>query len=156
MGEGLHFDEVRMGANWDTAPTHIDEAEMIRFASEWDPLPFHIDRQAAGDSVFGRLCASGLHTLLLSYRMFSALKLFEGTTLAGLGIENLRFHQPFFPGDVIHVKVAVAAIQAISKPDRGLIKLRLATCKQQGDLIMDVVLPVLVKRRPEAAARRPL
>jgi acyl dehydratase len=119
---------------------------MIRFASEWDPYPFHIDPQAARSSVFGRLCASGLHTLLLSYRLFGKLKLFDGTTLAGLGIEHLRFHRPLFPGDAIRVRVEVAETVTTNKADRGMVKLRLATHNQAGELVMDLLLPLLVER----------
>lgn len=61
-GRGLYFEDVEVGTGWDTARLRIEEEEVIRFAREWDPHPFHVDRKAAEASVFGSLCASGIHT----------------------------------------------------------------------------------------------
>ncbi|GIT68736.1 MAG: hypothetical protein Ct9H300mP26_4230 [Acidimicrobiales bacterium] len=39
---------------------------MIDFATQFDPQPFHIDPQAAVDTIFGGLVASGCHTPFLN------------------------------------------------------------------------------------------
>ena len=144
---GLYFEDVQSGTSWDTSGVQLPEDEIIRFAQEWDPQPFHVDRQAAKASVFGDLCASGLQTLLLTYRSFMGLKLFEGTTLAGLGMDQLKFHAPVFAGDMLYVRVTVEEAVPTGKPDRGVLKLRLSTRNQAGTLLSDLLLPVLVKRR---------
>jgi len=42
--------------------SHRFEADEIKaFAQKFDPQPFHLDEQAAANSVFGALCASGWH-----------------------------------------------------------------------------------------------
>jgi acyl dehydratase len=105
---GLYFDDVQVGDSWDTAGVQVGETEMIGFAQEWDPQPFHIDKAAAQASVFGGLCASGLLTLLHSYRQFMGLRLFEGTTLAGLGMDQLRLHAPVFAADTLRVQITIA------------------------------------------------
>ena len=143
---GLHFDDVRVGDRWDTAGVLVGEAEMIGFAQEWDPQPFHVDKEAAEASVFGGLCASGLQTLLFTYRLFLGLRLFEGTTLAGLGMDQLRLHAPVFAGDTLRVQVMIAEAQPSRKPDRGVLKLRLATLNQADTLVQDLLLAVLVRR----------
>jgi acyl dehydratase len=38
------------------------EENIIRFATRYDPQRFHIDKEAAKDTLFGGLCASGWHT----------------------------------------------------------------------------------------------
>lgn len=38
---------------------HFSAEDIIRFARDFDPQPFHLDAEAARDSVFGALCASG-------------------------------------------------------------------------------------------------
>jgi len=144
---GLYFDDVHMGSAWTTPGFQVDEDDIIRFAREWDPHPFHIDKEAAKTSVFGDLCASGLQTLMLSYRAFTGLKVFEGTTLAGLGLDQLKFNAPVFAGDRLHVRITVEEATPTSKPDRGLLKLRLATYNEAGVLLSDFLLPALVRRR---------
>ena len=43
--------------------THrVDEAQIKAFASQFDPQPFHLDENAAKDSLFSGLVASGWHT----------------------------------------------------------------------------------------------
>lgn len=153
MPSSLYFEDVRVGAAWTTEGATVSEHEAMRFAREWDPHPFHLDPEAAASSVFGRLCASGLQTLLLTYRLFTGLRLFDGTTLAGLGMDRLRFVAPLFPGDTIHVRVTVAEALATRKPERGLLKLQLSTHNQDGTLLADMVLPVLVKRRAATERR---
>lgn len=149
---GLHFEDVRPGQQWQTPAVQVTAEEIVRFADEWDPQPFHLDREAARASVFGELCASGLHTMLLSYRQFVQLGLFEGSTLAGLGMEHLRLHAPVLAGNTIHVRVTVEDVVVTSKRDRGVLRLRLGTYGPQGKLLAELVMPVLVKRRLKSPA----
>ena len=52
-----------------TLGTHTFTAdEIIAFGRQFDPQPFHTDAEAARDSVFGRLCASGWHTCAMWMR----------------------------------------------------------------------------------------
>lgn len=147
---GLYFEDVQSVMSCDTPGVQVPEDEIIRFAQEWDPQPFHIDRQAARASVFGDLCASGLQTLLFTYRSLTRLKLFEGTTLSGLGMDQLKFHAPVFVGDMLYVRVTVEDAIPTGKLDRGVLKLLLSTRNQSGTLLSDLLLPVLVKRRAAA------
>ncbi|MGN5478718.1 MaoC/PaaZ C-terminal domain-containing protein [Cupriavidus basilensis] len=142
---GLHFQDVPVGTRWQTPCVCVYEEDIVRFAREWDPQPFHLDKVAAKASVFGGLCASGLQTLLLSYRLFLQLKLFEGTMMAGLGMEHLRFHVPVLAGETIYVRIVVEEAVVTSKPERGLLKLRLSTHNRADKLLADFLIPVLVK-----------
>ena len=148
-GRGLYFDDLSIGDTWETDRIAVSEEEIVRFALEWDPHPFHTDRQAAEACVLGQLCASGLHSMLLTYRQFMRLGLFEGTTLAGLGADQLRLLSPVLADDTLRVRVTVAELRRASKPDRGLIKLRLATCNASGTVLLDMILVMLVARRQQ-------
>lgn len=146
-GGGLHFDEVRAGDGWTTGEVSLDEAAIVGFAQEWDPQPFHVDKAAAEASVFGALCASGLQTLLVSYRQFLRLELFKGTTLAGLGMEQMKLLAPVLAGDRLRVRVQVAEATPTSKPDRGVLKLRMTTLNQADVPVSELTLVMLVRRR---------
>ena len=47
----------------------LSEEEIIAFARQWDPQPFHIDPEAAKESIYGGLIASGWQTALLTMRL---------------------------------------------------------------------------------------
>src|SRR3712207_4174250 len=57
------FEDIPLGERR-AVGSHLFTAEEIkRFARAYDPQPFHLDEEAAAASHFGRLCASGWHTL---------------------------------------------------------------------------------------------
>jgi len=48
----------------------VQEDEMIAFAQRFDPQPFHTDPEAAKESIFGGLIASGWYTSALMMRLY--------------------------------------------------------------------------------------
>ena len=149
MTGGLFFEDLTVGATFTTARATITEEAIIAFAMMWDPQPFHIDRISAGESIFGGLVGSGLHTFMTSYRLYFDHGLLKGTALAGLGIENLSFLGPLRPGDTIQVTVTILDKRASRKPDRGVVRLRLETHAQASEPILRFDLVVLVACRIE-------
>lgn len=143
---GLDFDELVTGASYRTARVTVTEEAIIRFAFEWDPQPFHIDRIASANSIFGGLVGSGLHSFMLSYRLYFDHGLIKGTALAGLGIDDLRFVKPLKPGDTIQVTVTVGEKHVTRKPDRGKVKLHLVTRNDRDESILTLTINALVAR----------
>jgi acyl dehydratase len=47
----------------------VDKEQIKAFAAEFDPQPFHLDEDAALDTIFGGLAASGWHTAALTMRL---------------------------------------------------------------------------------------
>jgi acyl dehydratase len=45
----------------------VDRERIKSFAAEFDPQPFHLDEEAAKDSVFKGLTASGWHTAAMTW-----------------------------------------------------------------------------------------
>src|SRR5262249_6014002 len=83
-----YFEDLAPGQTFEAPARTITEDAAIDFAAEWDPQPFHTDKQAGQSSLFGKLAASGMHTLLLSFRMCVATGAFTPTGLAGLELEK--------------------------------------------------------------------
>jgi len=55
----LYLDDLQVGQRF-TSKTHVvDEAQIKAFARQFDPQPFHLDDDAAKDSLFSGLMASG-------------------------------------------------------------------------------------------------
>ena len=67
MTDRLFLDELHVGQRF-TSKSHVVDADQIkRFAVEFDPQPFHLDEDAAANSLFAGLAASGWHTGCADY-----------------------------------------------------------------------------------------
>lgn len=141
---GRTFEELEVGQIMHCHGTTVTEDAVIEFARRWDPQPFHIDREAAQDSIFGKLVASGLHTMMLSYWLYFDSGVVRGTAIAGLGIDDLRFLGPLVPGDTISIQIRVIDKQPSSQPNRGKVKLKIETLNQRNEMIFQMTLHALV------------
>lgn len=148
--ESLTFEDVVAGDVYRSAAREVIEADIVRFALEWDPQPFHLDIEAARSSLFGALVASGLHTLVLSFKLFNDIGLFRTTALAGAGIERLRWLAPVHPGDVLHVRVEITGKRSVKADRRGLVTVELTTADATGRTVLALDLLILVARRQTA------
>ncbi|TKR26227.1 MaoC family dehydratase [Natronomonas salsuginis] len=122
----LYFEDLSIGDRYEVGEYTVAKDEIIAFAEQFDPQPFHTDEEAAKDSVFGELVASGLHTLCLSVRLFVAEFVNREDGLAnmgGLGMDDLRWHAPVRPGETLRVEVEVAEKNpSESHDDRGYVE----------------------------------
>ncbi len=116
--EDLALGEVRaLGSVTPTAE------EMVAFASQFDPQPFHLDPDAARDSVFGGLCASGWHTCALAMRLMVTNFLSQTSSLGSPGLESLKWLKPVFPGDTLRLQHSIVEKRPMAKrPDVGLVR----------------------------------
>ena len=146
--ETLYLDDIEVGDTFTTGTHEVSAADIKRFAGEFDPQPFHLDDEAARESIFGGLAASGWHTAAITMRLLvtSGPKLSHG--VLGLGGE-IQWTKPMRPGDVLHVESEVVElIPSRSRSDRGVLVLRSKTINQHGDVVQDLTAKLLVMRRP--------
>ena len=129
----------------------VDADEIKRFAAAWDPQPFHLDEEAAADSVFGGLAASGWHTAAMTMRLFVDGSLQVAGGLVGLGLEELRWPRPVRAGDELRVQVEVLELRpSRSRPSHGLVKLRTTTLNQRDEPVQVSVNTLFVPRRRQS------
>jgi acyl dehydratase len=131
-------------------PLTISEAEIIAFAKEFDPQPFHTDPEAAKNTVFKGLAASGWHTMGLTMRMLvkGAAPIAGG--LIGFGGE-ITWPRPTRAGDELSVESEVIDVTpSRSKPNQGVITLRSVTKNQHGETVQILTTKNLVFRRGHA------
>ena len=72
----------------------LTKDEIIKFASQYDPQSFHIDEQAAQDSIYGGLIASGLHCIHKIWDE-SPIDRVKYELIAGLGF-TVKFNKPIY------------------------------------------------------------
>ena len=130
------FEDFAAGQVYELGSRTITEAEIVDFARQWDPQPFHVDLEAAKESVFGGLIASGWQTGAIWMRMYVDAML--GTAARGSpGIEELRWLAPVRPGDTLSGRLTVLeATPSATRPDRGTIRIRGEMVNQDGVTVM--------------------
>jgi acyl dehydratase len=144
-----YLEDLAVGQHYAGGTASIDLAAIKAFAAAFDPQPFHLDEAAAKASVFGRLVASGWHTMALTMRLLVEGELRSLWGLVGLGADELRWPRPVFPGDVLSVEWEVLEVRpSSSKADRGTARLRVTTRNQRGEVVLTLITTILLPRRP--------
>jgi acyl dehydratase len=67
-----YYEDLSVGDRFPFGEYDVTDEEIREFAGKYDPQPFHLDAEAAADSVFGELVASGWHTASISMRLGAA------------------------------------------------------------------------------------
>jgi len=100
--ELLYLDDLRVGQRFISGTHLIDEAQIKAFARQFDPQPFHLDAEAAKETLFAGLAASGWHTAAISMRLVVKSVPIRGG-IVGAGGE-LTWPTPTRPGATLHVE----------------------------------------------------
>ncbi|MYZ46745.1 MaoC family dehydratase [Propylenella binzhouense] len=154
-----YFEDLTVGTVWPLG-THTFTAEDIkRFATAFDPQPFHVDEAAAERSHFGRLCASGWHTVSIWMRLnvLNMQRMAQEMQAAGEplarkgpspGFEDLKWLKPVHAGDAVTYETEIAARRpSRSRPGWGLVTLRNSGRNQRGELVLTFQSHVFVEMR---------
>jgi acyl dehydratase len=143
-----YFEDLAVGQRYSGGTASVDLDAIKAFAAAFDPQPFHLDEAAAQASVFGRLVASGWHTMALTMRMLVEGELRSLWGLVGLGADELRWPRPVVPGDTLSVAWEVLEVRpSSSKVDRGTARLRVTTRNQRDEIVLTLVTTILLPRR---------
>jgi acyl dehydratase len=146
---GRCIDDYHVGETFTTRAAALDEEAIIAFARDYDPQPIHMDPEfAANEGPFGRVIASGFQTVAFSFRLYLELGHFEGTGLAGPGMDEIRWLKPVFPDAPLtsHV-VVIEARPSQSKPDRGFLRLGFEVTNGAGETVLTYQSMTMLKRR---------
>jgi acyl dehydratase len=126
----------------------VDAAAITGFAAEYDPQPFHLDLAAAKDSAFGGLAASGWHTAALTMSLIVGSEFRPAGGIVGFGGE-LQWLKPVRPGDELRAESEILELRdSRSRPDHGLVKVRVTTLNQHGEAVQTFTPTLLVRKRP--------
>jgi acyl dehydratase len=143
----LHLEDLHVGQRF-TSATHTLDAEQIKaFARQFDPQPFHLDEQAAANTFFGGLAASGWHVAAITMKLLVSEKPAIAGGVIGAGGE-IAWPRPTRPDDVLRVESEVIEIKpSRSRPERGMVTLRSETLNQRDELVQVLTAKLVVPRR---------
>lgn len=147
-----YWEDLSVGRTFELGQRQVSRDEVIEFASRYDPQPFHVDEEAAKNSLYGGLIASGWHTVAMTMRLICEGYLLHSASLGSPGMDQVRWLKPVRPGDTLSARMTVLESRAsTSKPDRGTIKSRWEVFNQAGELVMTMEGYGMFRRRaPEA------
>ena len=146
---GRYFDEFAVGETLVTGRRTIDGGDVSRFAGlTGDFNPLHIDAEFAKTTPFGERVAHGILTLAVSNGQQNLGGWFEGTTLALLGLDRLKFMAPVRFGDTVRTEMTVTDVRPSSKPDRGVVVFDVAVKNQRDETVCSYQETVLMRRKP--------
>lgn len=146
--KGRYWDDFKVGETFETAARTVEAGDVSLFAGlSGDFNPLHLNEEFAKTSPFGGRVAHGILTLAISNGHQNQLGIFEGTTLALLGIDRIRFRGPVRLGDTVHTAMTIKETKPSSKPDRGVVTYEVAVKNQKGETVMHCEQSVLMMRR---------
>ena len=133
----LYWEDFPVGDTTEMGSHTFTEAEIIAFARQFDPQPFHVDAEAAKNSFFKGLIASGWHTCCVAMRLMVDKYVARSASLGSPGLDNIRWLVPVRAGDTIsYRRTTTAARPSESKPDIGLVHSRWEATNQRGEMVM--------------------
>jgi acyl dehydratase len=144
----MYFDDFPVGWTHETGAHLMTEAEIMDYARRWDPQPFHIDPEAARETIYGGIIASGWHTLAVAFRLWYDTELWAEASMGSPGMDTVRWVKPVRPGDAIRVRITVTASAASrSRPDRGRMTARSEILNQADETVAEYSGVHILKRR---------
>jgi acyl dehydratase len=147
---GRWFEELPVGFTVDHVTRRtVTETDNVLFTTmTMNPAPMHLDADYASRSEFGRPLVNSMFTLALVVGL-SVPELTLGTIVAQLGMTDISFPAPVFPGDTIRVQTEVVeARESKSRPEAGIVVFEHRAFNQRDEIVCQAKRTGLMHRRP--------
>ena len=152
---GLYFEDFVEGSLFRHRLTRtVTQTDNMLFSNmTLNPQPLHIDAHfCATETEWGRPLMNSLFTLGLMIGI-SVNDTTVGTTIANLGMTDVRFPAPLFEGDTVAVTTEVVAKrESRSRPDAGIVDFLHRAYKQDGTLVAECRRQAFMLKRDETVA----
>jgi len=149
---GLWLEDFEVGRVYRHPITRtVTQMDNIMFSClTMNPQPLHIDRDFAARTEWGQPLMNSLFTLGLMIGI-SVNDLTLGTTIANLGMTDVKFPAPLFENETVSVTTEVVAKrESRSRPDAGIVDFDHKAYKQDGTLVAQCRRQAFMRKRPEA------
>jgi acyl dehydratase len=152
------FEDLEIGETDELGSHTFTAGEIKAFARQYDPQPFHLDEEAARDSAFGALCASGWHTAAIWMRLMVRRRQEEEAAATGPsarlgpspGFRDMKWLKPVYAGDTItYASTLVDKRPSGSRPQWGLVTHRNTGVNQKGELVFEFQATAFLERKPQ-------
>ena len=143
------YEDIEIGRERAFGQYQVTREEVMEFTSKYDPQSFHLDEEAAAQTHFGRLSASGWHTCSMTMAMMvENMKQEKSAGLGSPGIDHLRWKKPVYPGDTLRCETEVIEKRrSQSRPEMGIFKTRIRTLNQHDEVVLEMQSNGLIRTR---------
>jgi acyl dehydratase len=142
------FDDLKVGMRFKSGEVTVSKEDIKRFAAEFDPQPFHTDEEAAEQTVFKGLAASGWHTAAIAMNLAVKVRPFGPHPLLGAGVDDLRWMKPVRPGDTLHLEGEVVELNPSRTKPQGIVRVKWTLYNQDGEAVYTFNPIAIVPRKP--------
>jgi acyl dehydratase len=148
-----YLEDYAVGQIYQSGRHRVDKAQIVAFAEEFDPQFYHLDEEAAKNSPFKGLAASGWHTAAVTMRLMVDGEFKPAGGILGVGFDQLSWPRPVRPGDELRVTSEILEVRpSKSRPDRGMIRVQNTTFNQNDEPVQTFIGNLIVPRRPAGGA----
>lgn len=147
---GLFFEEFAVGQEIrHEIRRTVTEADNVWFcAATYNPAQIHIDADYCAGTEFGKPLMNSVFTLGLVIGL-SVQDTTLGTTVANLGMTDVKFPAPVFAGDTLRSVTTVLELRdSRSRPGQGIVTFRHEGFNQRNELVATCVRQALMHRKP--------
>jgi acyl dehydratase len=148
---GLYFDDFVVGELYHHPLTRtVTQMDNMLFSNmTLNPQPLHIDRHfCEQETEWGKPLMNSLFTLGLMIGI-QVSHMTVGTTIANLGMTEVRFPHPLFEGDTVHCTTEVIGKRpSNSRPGAGILEFHHRAYNQDDKLVAECRRQVFMRMRP--------
>jgi len=132
----------------------LDQSAIVAFASRFDPQPYHLDADAADQSIFGGLCASGWHIAALATRLVIETLIDNRLPFVEMtAVSRLKWSRPTFVNEQISVRVTLGASYEESPiANTRCQSLEIEVCNGDGAVVATMTATAAIATEPALAA----
>lgn len=142
-----HFEDLVEGRTERSGILTVEREPMLEFARRYDPQYFHADPEAAQDSIFGELVASGIYTMALWRRLDHEIAR-DIAWICGVGWDEVRFAVAVRAGDTLQAEATcLSRRDSGSDPRRGIAVYAYVLRNQRGEVVFSCRSTNLVWKR---------
>ena len=148
---GLYFEDFSVGLEFRHPLTRtVTEMDNTMFSLlTLNPQPLHIDAHFSAQTEFGQRIFNSFYTLGIMIGM-TVYDTTMGTTVANLGMTDVRFPKPVFHGDTLKVRTTVlTARDSKSRADAGIVEFSHIASNQRGEVVAECKRQALMRKRPK-------
>ena len=146
---GLYFEEFSVGQRFQHPIRRtVTEADNVFFtAMTHNPAQLHLDEEYCKTTEFGTRIVNSLFTLGLMIGI-SVGETTLGTTVANLGMDEVRFPKPVFHGDTLRIESEVLELrESKSRPANGIVVFAHRAFNQRDELVVQCKRSALMLRK---------
>ena len=149
---GLYFEDFEVGKLYEHRYTRtVTQMDNMLFSNmTLNPQPLHIDRHfCETETEWGQPLMNSLFTLGLMIGI-QVSDMTVGTTIANLGMTDVKFLNPLFEGDTVNcATVVVSKRESKSRPNAGIVEFHHKAFKQDGKLVAECHRNAFINMRPK-------